>query len=75
VLDRLLRQVNRPFAGIHDRFAATPAHFKVNGRKDIINLHTTSTEANPRSDVPAEKAMNVAAVTELVLLICSAFLM
>ena len=41
----------------------------------MINLQTTSTEANPRGSVPAEKAMNVAAVTGLVLLICSAFLM
>jgi hypothetical protein len=45
------------------------------GEKEMINLQTTSTEANPRGSVPAEKAMNVAAVTGLVLLICSAFLM
>jgi hypothetical protein len=42
------------------------------GENEIINLQATSTEANPR-DVPAEKAMNVAATTGLVLLICSAF--
>jgi hypothetical protein len=58
-----------------DRFAAGSAHSKVNGRKEIINLQTISPEANPRRNVPVGKAMNVAAITGLVLLICSAFLM
>jgi hypothetical protein len=58
-----------------DRYAVISAHSKVNGRKEIINLRTTSTEANPRRYVPVEKPINVAAITGLVLLICSAFLM
>jgi hypothetical protein len=44
------------------------------GEKEIINLQATSTKVNSR-EVSAEKAMNVAAVTGIVLLICSAFLM
>jgi hypothetical protein len=44
------------------------------GEKEIINLQATSTKENSR-EVLAEKAMKVAAVTGIVLLICSAFLM
>ena len=48
VLHRLRGRINRAFSGIDDRYAGVSAHFKVDGRKEIIKLGTVSMEANPR---------------------------